>query len=209
MRLKLLLAMILGLARCGAWAMAGDVPASRPSGGAVAINRFSADLYGRVDSGKRNLVYSPLSIYSALMMTAGGARGETAAEMSEALGSGDVASAEVQAAAGDLLARIGKPNQDFQLHIASAIWAQEGFKCLPAFQNILEKDYRAKLMGIDFRDPARASGAINDWVAGETAGKITELFSPRSLAPDTRMVLANAIYFQSGLAAAVFGGVDA
>jgi serpin B len=197
MRLKLLLAMILGLAPCGVLAMAADVPASRPSGGAEAINRFSADLYGRIAAGSGNLVYSPLSIYSALMMTAGGARGETAAEMSAALDAGDVDSAEVQAAAGDLFGRIGKPDRDFQLHIASAIWAQEGFKCLPAFQNILEKDYRAKVMGIDFRDPARASGAINDWVAGETAGKIAELFSPRSLGPNTRMVLANAIYFKA------------
>ena len=117
--------------------------------------------------------------------------------MSAVLGVADVASAEAQAADGALLGQLRKSDQDFQLHIASAIWAQEGFKCLPAFQSILENDYGAKVMGIDFRDPGRASGAINDWVAGETAGKITNLFSPESLAPDTRMVLANAIYFKA------------
>ncbi|HEY1922314.1 MAG TPA: serpin family protein [Tepidisphaeraceae bacterium] len=197
MRLAAILAVILVVANRGMSALAPDGPGLGLSSAAEAIDRFSVDLYGHTAAGDGNLVLSPLSVYSALMMTGAGAREGTAREMSAALGVSDVASAEVQAAEGALLGRIGKSDQDFQLHIASAIWAQEGFKCLPGFESILENDYQAKVMGTDFHDPSRASGAINDWVAKETSGKIADLFSPGSIAPDTRMVLANAIYFKA------------
>jgi serpin B len=197
MRLTAVLAAIVAVAFCGVSALAEDVPVSRSSVGVEAIDRFSADLYGRISAGKGNLIYSPVSIYSALMMMGAGAREGTATEMSAVLGAGDVTSTAIQAEEGEMLRQLRKPDEDFQLHVASAIWAEEGLKCLPGFQSILENDYAAKVMGIDFRDPVRASGAINDWVSGETAGKITNLFSAGSLAPDTRMVLANAIYFKA------------
>jgi len=184
------------LANGGALTLAEDLPATQPSAGAGEINRFATDLYGRISSGSGNLVYSPLSVYSALMMTAAGARGQTASEMSAVLGA-DVSSPAAHAAEGILLGQLQNSDQDFQLHIATALWAQNGIKCLPAFQSLLRDDYLTDFMGIDFRDPARASGAINDWVVRQTAGKITELFSPDAIKPDTRMVLANAIYFKA------------
>jgi serpin B len=188
---------VFSLLNGGVLAIADDLPATQPSATAEAVDRFALDLYGRLSSGRGNLIYSPLSVYSAMMMTAAGARGQTAREMSTALGVADVSSPEAHAAAGLLLGQLQKSDQDFQLHVASALWAQNGIKCLPAFQDLLRNDYHTDFMAIDFRDALRASGAINDWVSAQTAGKISQLFSPEALAPDTRMVLANAIYFKA------------
>jgi serpin B len=180
----------------GVLALAGDLPATRPSA-AEDMNHFAADLYGRLSGGRENLLFSPLSVHAALAMAAAGARGDTAAQMAGILGVTDISSPAVHADEGQLLAQLQNSDQDFRLHIASALWAQEGFKCLPAFQSLLQDDYHTNVMAIDFRDPARAGGAINNWVSRETDGKISELFSPGMLLPDTRMVLANAIYFKA------------
>ncbi|MGD0462890.1 MAG: serpin family protein [Tepidisphaeraceae bacterium] len=197
MRAIVLLVAAITLVNGGLLALAEGLPATRPSAAAEDVNRFAADLYGRLSAPHGNLLYSPLSVYSALMMTAAGARGQTAREMSAVLRVADASSPEAHAAEALLLGCLQESDQDFQLRIASALWAQQGTQCLPAFQNLLQGDYHTVVSGIDFRDPPLASRAINDWVARQTAGKISELFSPETLPADTRMVLANAIYFKA------------
>jgi serpin B len=197
MRAMVLLAGVFALVNGGSLVLAENLAATRPSAAAEAVDRFATDLYGRLSAGGGNLVYSPLSVHSALMMTAAGARGQTARQMSAVLGVADVSSPEAHAAEALLLGPLQNSDQDFQLRIASALWAREGTQCLPAFQNLLLGDYRTVVSGIDFRDPQRAGGVINDWVAHQTAGKISDLFSPGSLHTDTRLVLANAIYFKA------------
>lgn len=177
--------------------LADQLPATQPTEAAEQVNRFAADLYGRLAPGQGNLFCSPLSIYTALMMTAAGARGDTAREMSAVLHVPDASSPEVHAAAESLLEQLQNSQQDFQLHIASALWAQQGFNCLPAFQNLMSSDYHTDLLRVDFRDQQSACGTINDWVFRQTEGKISQLFLPGNLPADTRMVLANAIYFKA------------
>jgi serpin B len=48
-------------------------------------NAFGLDLYGKLRSVPGNAVVSPASVTTALAMTWGGARGETAAEMQKVL----------------------------------------------------------------------------------------------------------------------------
>src|SRR5262249_10907502 len=49
---------------------------------------------------------------------------------------------------------------------------------------------------VDFDAPETARQSINEWVASKTAGKIAELLSPGVLDDETRLILANAIYFK-------------
>ena len=52
---------------------------------------------------------------------------------------------------------------------------------------------------MDFqRSASSATGAINRWVSDKTAGKITNILS--NLQPDTRLVVANAVYFNGNWA---------
>jgi serpin B len=136
-----------------------------------------------------NLICSPLSIYSAMSMTSAGARGKTAQEMSMFAGSNpDV---------GRLIAELEASRPDFQLHIASALWAKSGFKILPEYQNLLSMDYGCACFSLDFSDTAAASRRINDWVAQQTSGKIPAIFSPGSLPASAMLVLTNAVYFHA------------
>ena len=56
---------------------------------AAASNAFAADLWHRVDKSPGNLSISPASMSAALAMTWGGAKGETARQMSQVLHLGD------------------------------------------------------------------------------------------------------------------------
>ncbi|HEX4053549.1 MAG TPA: serpin family protein [Tepidisphaeraceae bacterium] len=189
---------VASLVVCGGLSVLADQPpATQPIGAAAPVDRFAADLYGRLAPAQGNVLCSPLSIYTALMMTAAGARGDTAREMSTVLHVPDASSPEVHTAAESLLNQLQSSQKNFQLHIANALWAQEGFKCLPAFQNLMLSDYHTDLLRVDFHDQQSACGTINDWVARQTEAKILQLFSPGSLPAETRMVLANAIYFKA------------
>ena len=176
-------------------APAGPSRADATNIAADAANQFAVNLYGKLagTSPTGNLFCSPLSIYGALMMTRAGAAGATAAEMDAALNSPP---GDTQAIVGKLLAdSAAPPGGDFTCHIAGALWAQNGFDCLPSFRATLADDYHSEFFTVDFNNPAAASQQINSWVSTQTAGKIPGLFSPGSLPAQAKLVLANAIYF--------------
>lgn len=66
---------------------------------------FALDLYKELKSGEGNLFFSPYSISTALAMTYGGARGETAREMENALHF-DLGQDRLHSAFADLAARL-------------------------------------------------------------------------------------------------------
>lgn len=192
MRQIVLGAMVLLIGVAVAQSRADAIPEDQAADSA---NQFAADLYGQLSSASAsgNLFCSPLSVYGALMMTRAGARGATATEMDAALHSPP---GDAPAIAGEMLRKSTSPaGGDFVCHIASALWAQKGFKCLPAFHDVLASDFKSEFYSADFSDPPQASHDINAWVSNQTNGKIAELFSPGALPADTKLVLANAIYF--------------
>ncbi len=168
---------------------------------AASGNAFALDLYSRVAGGEGNLFLSPYSIHSALSMVYAGARGETAGQMQHVLhlSTDQNRTAEIY---GQMIKDLnqggegrGKPN--YKLVVADAVWGQKGVSFVPDFRNVLEDDYGAQLEVADFTKPEDARARINSWVAEKTESKIPDLIPPGALTPETRAVLANAIYFKS------------
>jgi serpin B len=86
--------------------------------------------------------------------------------------------------------------EDFQLRIANALWGQKGHSFLEAFLDVLAVNYGAGLRLLDFAtDPEGARRAINDWVSQQTQERIKDLIPQGGVDAATRLVLANAIYF--------------
>ncbi len=93
----------------------------------------------------------------------------------------------------------GEEGQPFQLNIANALWGQEGYPFHEEFLNLLSESYGAGLYPVDFENaPGEARQMVNDWVAEETEDKIRDIVPPGAISPITRLVLANAIYFNAG-----------
>jgi len=189
-------------------ALAGQASPSPEAGGdatgkLVAGNTaFALDLYREFRQERDgNIVFSPLSVSLALAMVFAGARGDTADQMAQVLGvPGSETPAVFQALTSDLMARgnAGDDRGDAELRIANALWGEQSFPFSDAFVNELETSYDAGLRLADFMgDPEAARREINDWVADQTDDHIEEIVPEGVIDQQTRLVLANAIFFAS------------
>jgi serpin B len=175
--------------------LAAQEPAAREA--AESTSAFGVDLYRRCDAQRGNIVLSPYSLSEVLALLSEGASGKTQEEMLHVLHwkLAPAAMAEAFAAQGTGLDR--SAHGDALLSIANGLWYQQGRPPLGPFENIARSDFRAELRAVDFVGNSAAIGPeINGWVAQRTAGKISDLFPEGSVTRDTRLVLANAVYFK-------------
>src|SRR5215510_1642221 len=99
-----------------------------------AINAFAFSLYRLLSgNGDENVLCSPASVVWALAMVLAGAAGQTKNDMVKALGT---ALAEIDAAT-----RKGAVD----LHLANAVWCQEGYVFKQSFLRALADDLRAQV----------------------------------------------------------------
>jgi len=161
---------------------------------------FAFDLYQQLVSDQAdNLVFSPYSLTLALAMASAGARGETAGQMSTVLHASQPPD-EFHAAFNTLnlhLTEVAEKSPDgLQLHIANGFWLQKGLHIEPAFLNVLAQNYGAEIHLANFKGAPDASRLkINQWVSEQTNEHIKDLLPEGSVAKETRMLLANTIYF--------------
>ena len=159
-------------------------------------NAFAVALYGQLRNQTGNLFFSPESISTALAMAYAGARGDTASQMAKTLHF-TLPLDQLNPAMGALLGDLNSTHQGYQLSVANALWAQQGYTFLDAFLNLLKTDYGAGLNQVDFKGATEAARlTINQWVEKKTQDKIKDLLQPGALRSDTRLVLTNAIYFK-------------
>lgn len=194
---------ILALAVCGLAALPGPARAQAVvSPLAQAENAFAVDLYGRLGQAPGNLFFSPYSVATALDMVYVGAKGTTATEMAKTLHLDLLAGADKQQA----LLSAGKAQQQmmhnlssdgFTLQSANVLWGDKGFTFDPGYISSIQTSFDGRLNRVNFKHPERAAAKINDWVSGQTQGKIPNLVTPDMLQGDPAMVLTNAVYFDA------------
>lgn len=171
---------------------------STPNVSAVvaANNQFAFELYRALRSDAGNIFFSPYSISVALAMAYEGARAGTANEMQKVFHF--PTDAGVRRASYLALANYtNTPNAHYKLSIANSLWVDKSYPLLSGYTSTVEQYYGGKATMVDFRGAAEAARrTINKWVADNTSGKIPNLFPQNSLNSNTRLVLANAVYFK-------------
>lgn len=168
-------------------------------------NAFAFDLYRQMAAEDGNLFYSPYSISLALAMLQAGAEGETLDEINQAL-SFTLPKDRLHPAFNALdrnLAQLAEQVADsndepFRLNIANSIWGQQDYPIHERYLDVLAENYGAGMRLIDFAgNPEGARQVINDWVEEATEQRIQDLIPEGSITDLTRLVLANAIYFNA------------
>ncbi|XP_058995321.1 serpin B8-like isoform X1 [Mustela lutreola] len=160
--------------------------------GSFAINLLK--MLGEEDS-SRNVFFSPLSISSALAMVFMGAKGNTAAQMSQALCLNR--GGEIHQGFRSLLKEVNKSGTQYLLITANRLFGEKTCDFLPAFRESCQEFYQAELEELSFAEDTEASRRhINDWVTEKTEGKISEILGAGTVDPLTKLVLVNAIYFK-------------
>ncbi|CAF98097.1 unnamed protein product, partial [Tetraodon nigroviridis] len=158
---------------------------------------FALDLLRILSQGNPsgNIFMSPLSISSALAIVYLGAKGDTAAQMAQALSfnSGHDVHADFQTLNGE----INSPSASYILRLANRLYGETTSNFLSEFLKATQKHYHADLRAVDFIGaPEECRAEINTWVEQQTENKIKDVLKPGSVNTMTRLALVNAIYFK-------------
>ena len=159
-------------------------------------NDFAFDIFARINDlqPQNNLFISPLSISTALSMTANGAVGDTKAGIKKALHLEDVSDEEMNAAYKTLIPFLINLDPKVTIELANSNWYRQEYHIKDAFRKILAEYYDAEIRAADFDDPA-TKNLINQWIADKTHGKIKNMID--QIPSDAIMYLINAIYLKA------------
>ncbi|XP_012872065.1 PREDICTED: leukocyte elastase inhibitor-like [Dipodomys ordii] len=163
----------------------------------TANTHFTLDLFLALSENNPtgNIFISPFSISSALAMVLLGCRGNTAAQLSKTFHFNEVE--DIHSRFQDLNAAINKHGSPYILKVANRLYGEKTYSFLPEFLASTQKMYGAELASVDFQHGSEESRkAINEWVKGQTEGKIPDLLASGMVDTMTKLVLVNAIYFK-------------
>lgn len=141
-----------------------------------------------------NFVVSPFTVWSLLVLLAEGSGGETYNQMAKVLHLPPEL-AHVRTAYKSFQQKLNVNLTTIELAVNQAIYTDTNRPIYSYYADILEKDYEADHMAVNFRDAANASKTINDHVKAQTRGKITEIVKETDL-KDAQVLLTSAVYFK-------------
>ena len=145
---------------------------------------------GLLRSRGENLVYSPVSFYHALSLTASGASGQTAGELDAYLAVQDGEKPSEQAAS--LYRMLHSEGEHSRLTICTSLWHDQSVRLKHGFKKEASKQYGASVYSVDFGSDAAAE-KMNEWVQQQTG---------KTIRPDIRVQedvllrILNTLYFR-------------
>ena len=159
-----------------------------------AYDNFSVELLKKCFDGKSDTLISPLSVSTALTMTANGAAGQTKDEMEKVLGNG-ISLDELN----KYLSAFGSSpasGDDFKLNIANSIWFRDEENRLTVEKDFLQTN--ADYFGASIYKRAFDNATceeINNWVNDNTDGMINNILD--NIPDEAIMYLINAVSFDA------------
>jgi serpin B len=162
-----------------------------------ASNEFGFNVFGKLikaADGKKDIVFSPLSLSLALSMAAEGAGGETYDQFSSVLGWGEASREEVGAFYAKMIEGLVTADKQVNFTCSNSLWAAKNLDIKEAYAEQLSKSFAAESFSVDFA-LSETLDRINEWCASKTNGKIQKMLD--GLDEQTRMMLINALLFKA------------
>ena len=156
------------------------------------LNNFSFDLYHETKVEKENLFLSPISTYYTLLMAYEGSKKKTKQEFEKVL------------YLNNYISKDDKPLQNFAtkldsspgLNLSNSIWLDKNFVLEGEYCKSVSGNYLSDFEQTEFVKPKTAVSDINEWGSNKTNRKIIEIISDSDINADTKLVIANAVYFK-------------
>lgn len=156
----------------------------------LAAMNFSVELF-KANAGSASTLISPVSVLSAMGMTANGAAGNTLSQMEEVFGLTKDKTNQIL----NLYIRSLPDEDKLKVSIANSIWFREGGR-IDVNRNFLQTNanyYDAGVYKAKF--DADTLKSINDWVKRETGGMIENILD--EIPDEAMMYLINALSFDA------------
>ncbi|XP_037662137.1 serpin B7 isoform X2 [Choloepus didactylus] len=157
---------------------------------AAANAEFCFNLFREIDNnqGSGNVIFSSLSLFTALALIRLGARGDCASQIDKPA---------LQSQLKRVLSDINTFHDGYQLSIANGVFAEKVFDFHKDYLECAEKLYGALVERVDFtNDVEDTRYKINKWIEHKTHGKIKNVIPEGSISSTAVMVLVNAIHFK-------------
>lgn len=146
----------------------------------------------------KNMVYSPLSIHVVLSMIVAGTKDHFQDKLLLFLKSKSID--ELNDLASNVYPLVfadGASSGGPRLSFANGIWVEESCPIKPSFKEVVDNGYRAALKQVDFKAKyEQVRCEVNSWADKQTNGPIKEIIPQGLVDSDTRLILANALYFK-------------
>jgi serpin B len=142
-----------------------------------------------------NVFLSSMSVAIALAMTYNGASGGAREALHTILGVGESSLEDLNNANAALIDSLSALDPKVTIAIANSIWAAAGHTPAPEFARRIADQYAGKVANVDFSASEEAARVINEWVAKNTHGKISDLLTAGNVR-NALLILVNAIYFK-------------
>eukprot|EP00252_Welwitschia_mirabilis_P027084 TRINITY_DN9163_c0_g1_i1.p1 TRINITY_DN9163_c0_g1~~TRINITY_DN9163_c0_g1_i1.p1 ORF type:complete len:397 (-),score=75.74 TRINITY_DN9163_c0_g1_i1:214-1404(-) len=154
------------------------------------------------DASQRNAVFSPMTVAVALSMAAAGAKGPTLHQIMHTcfnLKSDKAVPDHMHEFASQLSSTVFSDASSLGgpiLSFVNGIWVEKSMQLKPAYVTAVNKYYSTEAQIADFvNEPNEVRTTANKWASEQTKGRVQELLPDGSIDKNTRMILANALYF--------------
>ena len=143
----------------------------------------------------KNAVYSPLSLWSALVLLAQCAQGESRTQVLDALGAGSLETLRAQLS--QVWRSLYTDDGVSSLLLSNSIWlnsAREG-RYVQETLDLLAQDCFSSVFAVPMGSQ-EADQAVSDWISRETCGLISGPVTQTS--PETLAILVSSLYYRAG-----------
>lgn len=161
-------------------------------------NAFGLKVFSSLSQGAtQDLLFSPMSLSLDLTLCAGGAAGNTKAQILSAIGldgNGDAAASYCQ----KMVAGLVSADPDTQFTSANSVWVHQSFTPAPAFVDYGQTYFDASVRSLDL-SVKESLAEINRWCKENTHGLVEKMLDDtRDPQQVSAALLLNALYFKGG-----------
>ncbi|PWA57017.1 serine protease inhibitor (SERPIN) family protein [Artemisia annua] len=148
-------------------------------------------------SPKSNVVFSPLSIHGIMGLTAAGSKGQTLDQVLSFLKTKTLDELNTRASKLVSLMADGSSSGGPSLSSANSAWIDQTLSLKASFKQVLDNVYKATCKQVNFLNKAdEAVVEVNSWAEKQTNGLIKGVLPADAVSIETRLILANAVYFK-------------
>ena len=159
-------------------------------------DHFAIKVFKLLAEKEKNVLFSPLSVLSALSMTYAGANHKTASQLKQALQMKLMHRNEILESFKQLTDGM-RSDKNANISQQNAIFANEEFPFESKIVNEISQSFDAHVRNLNFSNEQAHEREINNFVRNITRGLIPELLPPKSVTSSNALYLVNVLHFQS------------
>ncbi|WP_371804551.1 serpin family protein [Candidatus Lokiarchaeum ossiferum] len=165
------------------------------SGDEHGLNQFAFDFYSKInETNKKNILFSPYSLFSAFAMLYEGAMDETKSEIKDTFHFSEI---EILRKYFDEFHNsITQQGKEYELRMSNGLWIDRKFTLINEYTNLIERYYRGIVKNLDFvNEPDESRNIINYVIEDYTNKLIKDVIPSGFITKFTAMLLTNSIFF--------------